>query len=615
MLDKIKEDLKKAITEFTIEDFNIYTMNELYMQVANKTNEVIEIVKLLQDYLDEQIFNDVENIEIKQQTLENVFNQLIINAGNSNAEIVDARIEESGKTYYKLKDRLNNIDNKIEDYKYKKILFDLYKTPGKSNNEVLNIILSTYKDEGIEILFAGKEYIFDDDIIIDNNLADEDYAKYKRIKLTSKVKSTFLFNNTSDNYAITVGKDTWQYESTNNYAKGYLEVELNNIIFRNNSNNKNKKGIYSLNTRRIRITECEITDFIEGVKLQGSWDMSEIVKTKINYTGNTKFGTGINVTNGSNALKISQCSLFNNDISILIQGDSNLTGSIHSLWIKNNDFESSNTSIKLNPLTTNIGSIVISENHFEYNNVILEVINNSTIWGINFEKCVSLGYGKIKIGDSNYTNEIKYFNIDNCSFLTNKTDDYLDFGSSIKEYLVNCYIGKIAIYGDYEIKKPVAHLRTDGNKSIYNTMPLYDGSNDTPTARGDLTKGVTGEIRWDERNLYIKRNNTWGIIPVQQRNTYERNKNYRLTGIINVPAQSSIGAWSSVDIPLTINGIVAESGYVINLHPAKFLEGSLQYSYWISSNNTVNLRLTNISSSSVTTSSQNWFYIIELIDN
>ena len=115
MLDKIKEDLKKAITEFTIEDFNIYTMNELYMQIANKTNEVIEIVKLLQDYLDEQIFKDVENIELKQNVLENIFNQLIINAGNSNAEIVDARIEADGTTHNKLRDRLNKVDSQIKE--------------------------------------------------------------------------------------------------------------------------------------------------------------------------------------------------------------------------------------------------------------------------------------------------------------------------------------------------------------------------------------------------------------------------------------------------------------------------------------------------------------------
>ena len=49
-LDKIKENLKKALTEFSVEDFNVYTMNELYQQVANKTNEVVEIVSLLKNY-------------------------------------------------------------------------------------------------------------------------------------------------------------------------------------------------------------------------------------------------------------------------------------------------------------------------------------------------------------------------------------------------------------------------------------------------------------------------------------------------------------------------------------------------------------------------------------
>lgn len=109
-IEKIKEELNKAITEFSIEDFNIYTMNELYRQVANKTNEVIEIVKLLQDYLDEQIFKDVENIDLKQKALENIFNLLIINAGNSNAEIVDARVDLEGNSYSKLSKRLEKYD-------------------------------------------------------------------------------------------------------------------------------------------------------------------------------------------------------------------------------------------------------------------------------------------------------------------------------------------------------------------------------------------------------------------------------------------------------------------------------------------------------------------------
>lgn len=154
-LEKIKEDLNKAITQFSIEDFNIYTMNELYRQVANKTNEVIEIVKLLQDYLDEQIFIDVENIELKQQLLENVFNQLIINAGNSNAEIVDARVEADGTTYSKLRDRLNSIDSQIKEKANKNEVFSMANM-GQDIKEAMT---------GGSVAVVGKDTILTENIV------------------------------------------------------------------------------------------------------------------------------------------------------------------------------------------------------------------------------------------------------------------------------------------------------------------------------------------------------------------------------------------------------------------------------------------------------------------
>lgn len=56
----------------------------------------------------EAINNETENTTIRQKKLETTFNDLIINAGNSNAEIVDAR---GGET--KLKDRLDKFDEKL----------------------------------------------------------------------------------------------------------------------------------------------------------------------------------------------------------------------------------------------------------------------------------------------------------------------------------------------------------------------------------------------------------------------------------------------------------------------------------------------------------------------
>ena len=60
-----------------------------------------------------EINKEVENTTPKQVGLENIFDQLIINAGNSNAEIVEARVKSDGTSYPKLRDRLNAIDSQV----------------------------------------------------------------------------------------------------------------------------------------------------------------------------------------------------------------------------------------------------------------------------------------------------------------------------------------------------------------------------------------------------------------------------------------------------------------------------------------------------------------------
>lgn len=61
------------------------------------------------------INKEVESATLKQTDLENTFDQLIINSGNSNAEIVDARVKADGTSYAKLGDRLNKSDEKQEE--------------------------------------------------------------------------------------------------------------------------------------------------------------------------------------------------------------------------------------------------------------------------------------------------------------------------------------------------------------------------------------------------------------------------------------------------------------------------------------------------------------------
>lgn len=60
------------------------------------------------------INKEVESTTNRQEHLEDTFDQLVINSGNSNAEIVDARVGENGKNYTKLGDRLDAVDSQLE---------------------------------------------------------------------------------------------------------------------------------------------------------------------------------------------------------------------------------------------------------------------------------------------------------------------------------------------------------------------------------------------------------------------------------------------------------------------------------------------------------------------
>lgn len=236
MLDKIKEDLKKAITEFTIEDFNIYTMNELYMQVAKKTNEVIEIVKLLQDYLDEQIFNDVENIEIKQQLLENVFQQLIINAGNSNAEIVDARVEADGTTHNKLGDRLNSIDKKIKTND-NTIVSSIRNTEGIINQIV--DVCKSYTENFDKLVYGNKYTAWDNEVIPVNGKYQLDCSSFINLLIHGVKFEDSRYNGKDNNYGSPLffhNIDSYKYRLANQIAKFCVE---NGYAFTPNSDFSN----------------------------------------------------------------------------------------------------------------------------------------------------------------------------------------------------------------------------------------------------------------------------------------------------------------------------------------------------------------------------------------
>lgn len=90
----------------------------------------------------EAINIEVENTTEKQEDLESTFDQLIINSGNSNAEIVDARVNtKTNTTYLKLKDRL---DSEHEDLSNKMgILTDLQTENNADLVSAINEVVSS----------------------------------------------------------------------------------------------------------------------------------------------------------------------------------------------------------------------------------------------------------------------------------------------------------------------------------------------------------------------------------------------------------------------------------------------------------------------------------------
>lgn len=100
------------------------------------------------------INKEVESTTGRQVDLEKTFDQLVINAGNSNAEIVDARVKSDGTSYSKLGDRLNEVDSQLEHIENIK---------KKSTNLLANTLQKLSKGEKIIIVCQGDSMTYGQD--------------------------------------------------------------------------------------------------------------------------------------------------------------------------------------------------------------------------------------------------------------------------------------------------------------------------------------------------------------------------------------------------------------------------------------------------------------------
>lgn len=141
-----------------------------------------EVRSSIHDGID-AINKEVESTTNRQEHLEGTFDQLIINSGNSNAEIVDARVGENGKSYAKLGDRLDEVDSQLE-HKANKSDLNLASSNISilENNKADKTHIWSMSNMGQDIkeaMTGGSVAVVGKDMVLEENIVDYQITKRK----------------------------------------------------------------------------------------------------------------------------------------------------------------------------------------------------------------------------------------------------------------------------------------------------------------------------------------------------------------------------------------------------------------------------------------------------
>ena len=180
----------------------------------------------------EAINKEVENTTGRQVSLENTFDQLIINAGNSNAEIVDARVKSDGTSYSKLGDRLDETDLELENNKNKintkanidTVVSNLYNTEGFIN-KILDVC-QTYTDNFDKLVYGNVYTAWDDTVQTVNGKYELDCSSFINLLIHGVKFHNSRYNGKDDNYGSPLffnNIDSYKYRLANQIAKYCVE--------------------------------------------------------------------------------------------------------------------------------------------------------------------------------------------------------------------------------------------------------------------------------------------------------------------------------------------------------------------------------------------------------
>lgn len=178
------------------------------------------------------INKEVESTTSRQVDLESTFDQLVINAGNSNAEIVDARVKSDGTSYSKLGDRLNEVDLQLEHNKnelgtkanYKTVVSNLRNTEGIINQIVS--VCKSYTDNFDKIVYGNTYTAWDKTVQTVNGKYELDCSSFINLLIHGVKFHNSRYNGKDDNYGSPLffhGIDSYEYRLANQIAKFCVE--------------------------------------------------------------------------------------------------------------------------------------------------------------------------------------------------------------------------------------------------------------------------------------------------------------------------------------------------------------------------------------------------------
>ncbi len=179
------------------------------------------------------INEEVESTTDRQVQLEGTFDELLINAGNSNAEVAAARVDSTGKSHGTLGKRLNNFDSQIKekatkqevDVERKRIdnVTRLAEGSTTGDAELIDGRVSAYGVTYNNIGSAIRQQIND----INTNISDV----IERVPLSIGIEGSFIqaYNSTistegANEYSISEHISVKKYEKIIIYAMGYREA-------------------------------------------------------------------------------------------------------------------------------------------------------------------------------------------------------------------------------------------------------------------------------------------------------------------------------------------------------------------------------------------------------